>query len=91
MSNTEIARERTEYASKLLNEANIPHEIKNPDIGHINLFYFGKCVMSFWARTGKFIYTINPLNFKKSIELDNEFDRGIKKCIKCYNQTFKNN
>ena len=47
--------------------------------------------MSFWARTGRFIYTVNPSNYKNVKKLDPDFDRGIKKCIKTYKGTFKNN
>ena len=88
MNNTEISRERCEYASKLLKEINVPYEIKNPDIGHINLLYNNKCVMSFWARTGRFIYTVNPKGLENAKTLDADLDRGIKKCIKCYLRTF---
>lgn len=85
MDKTEEARTRCEYASNLLREANIPHTIKNADIGHINLFYMGKTVMSFWARTGRYIYTVNT---KNNVDIDADFDRGIKNCIKTYKKTF---
>ena len=89
MSNTEIARERCTYASNLLTKAGIEHVVKNPDIGHINLMFNNKVVMSFWARTGRFIYTINPNEYERSFVIDPEFDRGIKKCIEVYDATFR--
>ena len=85
MDKIEEARTRCEYASNLLREADIPHTIKNADIVHINLFYMGKTVMSFWARTGRYIYTVNT---KNNIDIDADFDRGIKNCIKTYKKTF---
>lgn len=86
MEKIEEARNRCEYASKLLTEANIPHQVKNKDIGHINLYYEGKVVMSFWARTGRFIYTVVNDN---CIDLDPDFDRGIKNCINVYKKAFE--
>lgn len=85
--NEQEAVRRCEYASKLLTEANIPFEIKKKEIGHINLLYMGKVVMSFWARTGKFVFTKLPrdnFNWKSAQE-----DRGIKNCIKYYKKEFK--
>lgn len=86
--NEKEACRRCEYASKLLTEHNIPHEIKKKEIGHINLLSKEKkVVMSFWARTGKFIYTVNPQNdYNREIDLE---DRGIKKCIELYEKEFK--
>ena len=81
MSNTEIARERCTYASSLLTKAGIEHVVKNP--------FNNKVVMSFWARTGRFIYTINPNEYERSFVIDPEFDRGIKKCIEVYDATFR--
>ncbi len=88
MEKIEEARSRCEYATKLLEEAKIPYVVKNPDIGHINLLYNGKVVMSFWARTGRFIYTVNPTSVNNAIDIDPDFDRGIKNCIKTYHKTF---
>lgn len=91
--NIQEARKRCEYASNLLKEANIPHEIKNRDIGHINLFNNAKCVMSFWSRTGRFIFTMNVKELEKTcrldLDLDPEIDRGIKNCIETYKKVFK--
>lgn len=89
MSEKELeACKRCEYASELLKKENIPHEIKKREIGHINLLNSkGRVVMSFWARTGKFIFTQSPTK-----ENTNNFnDRGIKNCINLYNQNFKEN
>lgn len=88
-SNEKSACERCDFACELLNKENIPYEVKKKEIGHINLLFEGKVVMSFWARTGKFIYTVNLSNYKNAKELDSDFDRGIKKCIKTYNETFR--
>lgn len=89
MEKIEEARNRCDYACKLLTEEEIPYQVKNQDIGHINLLFENKVVMSFWARTGRFIYTVNPNNYKNSIDLDPDFDRGIRNCIKTYNKTFR--
>lgn len=78
---------RCEYASQLLTEHNIPHEIKKKEIGHINLLDNKKVVMSFWARTGKFIFVRLPQ--KENINSIDD-DRGIKKCIETYERSFKN-
>ena len=86
MSNLEEAKSRCEYASKLLTENNIPHAVKNSDIGHINIFYWGKCVMSFWARTGKIIFTCSIEDIKYPLD---EEDRGINTLIKVYKKNFE--
>ncbi len=72
---------RCEYASRLLNDKNIEHEIKKKEIGHINLLYNGKPVMSFWARTGKFIFLKIPRG-----PIITQDDRGIRNCIQAYMQ-----
>jgi len=77
--NEQEAVKRCDYASELLNKENIEHQIKKKEIGHINLLYKGKCVMSFWARTGKFIFTITPKEIIETLD-----DRGIKNCIVAY-------
>lgn len=80
---------RCEYAYKLLNEHNIPHVVKKKEIGHINLLQpiTGKVIMSFWARTGKIIFTKMPSdNFEWKKYAD---DRGIKRCIELYEKEFK--
>lgn len=79
--NEQEAIKRCHYASQLLTEAKIDHQIKKESIGHINLLYKGKCVMSFWARTGKFIFTKSP-----SSPIKTRDDRGIKNCIDAYKQ-----
>ncbi len=84
-----IACERCDYASELLTKEKIPYVIKKREIGHINLLFEGKVVMSFWARTGKFIYTVNPSNYQNAKQLDDDLDRGIKNCIKIYKNTFR--
>lgn len=78
------AVKRCKYASQLLKENNIPHAIKKEEIGHINLLFMGKAVMSFWARTGKFIFLITPKG-----PIITQTDRGIKSCIESYNQFVK--
>lgn len=78
------AIERCNYASQLLTESNIKHEIKKKEIGHINIYYNEIPIMSFWARTGKFIFLRVP---KGKIKTND--DRGIKNCIDAYNQFVK--
>lgn len=87
--NEKIACERCDYACELLDKENIPYTVKKREIGHINLLFNNKVVMSFWARTGRFIYTVNPENYSSTDTLDSYLDRGIKKCIKTYNKTFR--
>lgn len=87
--NEKEAIRRCEYASQLLNEHNIPHVVKKKEIGHINLLQpvTGKVVMSFWARTGKIIFTKMP---REDFDWQTyEDDRGIKKCIELYEREFK--
>ena len=73
------AIERCEYACKKLKENNIPFEIKKREIGHINLLYNNKPIMSFWARTGRFIFLKNPRG-----PIVTQDDRGLKNCIEAY-------
>lgn len=87
--NEKLACDRCDYACELLVKENVPYVVKKKEIGHINLLFEDKVVMSFWARTGRFIYTVNPDNYKNSIGIDSDIDRGIKKCIKTYNETFR--
>lgn len=75
------AIKRCEYACTKLEENNIPYEIKKKEIGHINLLYDNKPVMSFWARTGKFIF-LRCSSSKITVVTEN--DRGIKNCIAAY-------
>lgn len=83
--NEKEAIKRCDYACELLRKNNIPHEVKKKEIGHINLYGYiqGKTkiqpIMSFWARTGKYIFLRSP---KQNIELINE--RGIDNCISAY-------
>ena len=86
--NERIACDRCTHACELLAKENIPYEVKKKEIGHINLLFKGKVVMSFWARTGKFIYTVNHNNYNIQ-PLDSDLDRGIKNCIKAYKSTFR--
>ncbi len=88
--NEKEAIRRCDYASQLLTNEKIPHVIKKKEIGHINLLdpISGKVVMSFWARTGKFIFTKIPTENFKWKEAQEE--RGIKNCIKYYKKVFKN-
>ncbi len=67
------------YASQLFTKEGIEHQIKKESIGHINLSYKGKCVMSFWARTGRFIFNICPPE-----PIITSSDRGIKSCMVAY-------
>lgn len=73
------AIKRCRYACDLLASSNIKYQVKKESIGHINLFYKDKCIMSFWARTGKFIFNVCPP--EPIITID---DRGIKNCIDAY-------
>lgn len=83
------AIERCEYACELLRKNNIPHVVKKKEIGHINLLAYVngktelKAVMSFWARTGKFIFLRSP---KSKITIVTEKDRGINNCIEAYKE-----
>ncbi len=70
---------RCQYASELLNNEGIEHQIKKESIGHINIFYKGKCIMNFWARTGKFIFNVCPPE-----PIITAADRGIRNCINAY-------
>lgn len=76
---------RCDYACELLRKQNIPHEVKNRGIGHINLYGYiqGKTtlqpIMSFWAGTGKYVYLRHPKN-----QIKNGDDRGINNCILSY-------
>ena len=76
---------RCEYACNKLMENHIPHVVKKKEIGHINLLanIDGKLltIMSFWARTGKFIFLKSP---KSKIIIPTENDRGINNCIESY-------
>ena len=81
------ARKRCEYASKLLEKENISYVIKNKDIGQINLYYNQKVVMSFWARTGRYIFNVKNER-TENIDINPDFDRGILKCIKIYKKVF---
>lgn len=89
MSNTEEARNRCEYASKLLKDNSIPHAIKNADIGHINIFHNEKTVMSFWARTGKMMFTMNAEWYEKNNIRNDDLDRGIQNLISTYKKYFR--
>lgn len=87
--NEKEAIKRCEYACELLRKNNIPHVVKKKEIGHINLLAYVngkielKAVMSFWARTGKFIFLRCPSS-KTTIVTEN--DRGIKNCIAAYKE-----
>lgn len=87
--NEKEAIKRCEHACELLRKNNIPHVVKKKEIGHINLLAYVngktelKAVMSFWARTGKFIFLRSP---KTKITIVTEKDRGINNCIKAYKE-----
>lgn len=87
--NEKEAITRCEYACELLRQNNIPHVVKKKEIGHINLLAYVngktelKAVMSFWARTGKFIFLRCP---SSKITIATENDRGIKNCIAAYEE-----
>lgn len=95
MSNIEEAISRCEYASELLKAENIPHIIKNSDIGHINILGFipgemrSRVVMSFWARTGKMLFTMNTEWYEQNKITNNDLGRGIKNLINTYKKYFK--
>ena len=78
------AVDRCNYASKLLTDNNIIHEIKKAEIGHINLYYNNEPIMSFWAKTGRFVFLRVP---KGKVKIKD--DRGIKNCIDAFNQYVK--
>lgn len=83
--NEKEAVRRCHYACELLRKNNIPHLVKKKEIGHINLLGYvkGKTelkpIMSFWARTGKYIFLKSPRELIK-----NGDDRGIHNCILSY-------
>lgn len=81
MNKEEMTIERTKYACKLLENENIPYEIKKIEIGHLNIYKGKKVVMSFWAYTGKCY--IPSLEYSENI--------GIKNAIKMYKKEFGNN
>lgn len=76
---------KCEYACELLRKQNIPHKICKKTIGHINLLGYIqgkktlKPIMSFWARTGKYIFLVEPKGLIK-----NGDDRVIHNCILSY-------
>ncbi|MBR4260639.1 MAG: hypothetical protein IKQ33_01630 [Clostridia bacterium] len=80
---------RCEYACNKFRENHIPHVVKKQEIGHINLLanVDGKllAVMSFWARTGKFIFLRIP---KNKIVITSDNDRGLNNCIDAYLKFF---
>ncbi len=85
--NEKEAIKRCEYACELLRKNNIPHVVKKKEIGHINLLAYVnektslKPVMSFWARTGRFIFLRSPKG-----TIVTEEDRGINNCIEAYKE-----
>ena len=85
MSNEQLAIERCEHACEILRKENIPHKVCNKNIGHINLLGYVqgkknlKPIMSFWTRTGRYIFLIHP---KKLIS--NGDNRGLQNCILSY-------
>ncbi len=84
MTEKETAK-RCDYACELLRKQNIPHEVKNRGIGHINLYGYirGKTtlqpIMSFWAGTGKYVFLRIPKG-----QIKNGDERGINNCILSY-------
>lgn len=85
--NEKEAIRRCDYACELLRKNNIHHEVKKKEIGHINLLAYvpGKTklqpIMSFWARTGKFIFLRAPKG-----PVVTQSDRGINSCIETYKE-----
>lgn len=85
MSNEQKAIERCEYACEILRKENIPHKVCNKNIGHINLLGYVrgkeslKPIMSFWARTGRYIFLIHPKEL-----IRNGDNRGLHNCILSY-------
>lgn len=66
---------RLEYAINQFEHHSIPYKLCNKDIGHFNLFYKDKVIISFWSYTGKI--------------LGQENRRGIRSCINFYNKKVK--
>lgn len=83
--NEKEAIKRCENACELLRKQNIPHKVCKKTIGHINLLGYvqGKTtlqpIISFWARTGKYVFLKTPKGLIK-----NGDDRGIHNCILSY-------
>lgn len=66
---------RLEYAKKQFELNNIPYKLCNESIGHFNLYFNNKVIMSFWSYTGK---------IKGEENL-----RGINACIRIYKRKIK--
>lgn len=85
MSNEQLAIERCKHACEVLRKENIPHKVCNKNIGHINLLGYVqgkeslKPIMSFWARTGRYIFLIHPKEL-----IRNGDNRGLHNCILSY-------
>lgn len=77
--------EMCEYACERLRKENIPHKVCKKTIGHINLLGYVqgktklKTIMSYWARTGKYVFLIKPKGLIK-----NGDNRGLNNCILSY-------
>lgn len=76
---------RIEYAIKRFETENIPYKLCNENNAHFNLFINSKVKMSFWAWTGKFIFT----GGSECKKYDGDFARGIENCIRAYKKYFK--
>jgi len=72
---------RIDYAILQFENEKIPYKLCNKSNGHFNLYKDNKVVMSFWSYTGRIYSTL--------IDIDEDFQRGIKQCLKIYNKNFK--
>lgn len=66
---------RLQYAINQFEQHQIPYKLCNKDIGHFNLYYKGKVIISFWSYTGKI--------------RGQENRRGISSCINFYKKKIK--
>ena len=82
---TKNYEKRIEYAIKRFEETGIPYKLCNENNAHFNLHVNGKVGMSFWAWTGRFIFTGGVEHER----YDGAFNRGIENCIRAYKQCFK--
>lgn len=82
--------EMCEHACEILRRKNIPHKVCKKTIGHINLLGYvrGKTkikpIMSFWARTGKYVFLIEPKGLIKCRD-----SCGLNNCILSYENFIK--
>lgn len=78
---------RIKYAMKRFDEEKVTYKLCSENNAHFNLYINDKVGMSFWAWTGRFIFT-GGIEHER---FDGDFNRGIENCIKAYKSCFRNN